>query len=245
MGGLVGPATAVLGGIAALGAGAVSAASDLEQVAGGTEAVFGDSAKQIEAWASTAAKSVGLSSAEYQTFAAQIGAQLKNAGVPMDEIAGKTDEMIRLGADLAATYGGSTADAVGALGSAMRGEADPAERYGLALGGTAIQAELAAKGQENLEGAAGSAAKAQAIMEKVTRDAGGAIGQYARESDTVAGRQQELGASIQDTSAALGTGSSRSSNRSSPRWQNSRNGSARIRRSSGSSSASSGRSPPR
>lgn len=205
MGNLVGPATAVLGGITALGVGAINAASDLQQAAGGTEAVFGSSAAQIEKWASTAATSVGLSSAAYQTFAAQIGSQLKNLGVPMDQVAGKTDEMIRLGADLAATYGGTTADAVSALGSAFRGEADPAERYGLALNQTAVNAELAARGQSELQGSALTAAKAQIVMEMATKQAGDAVGQFARESDTLAGQQQVLQASIADMAAELGT----------------------------------------
>ena len=203
---LTGPALAVLGGITALGVGAVNAASDLEQAAGGTQAVFGKSAKQIEKWASTAATSVGLSSAAYQEFAAKIGAQLKNAGVPMDAVAGKTDEMIRLGADLAATYGGTTADAVSALGSALRGEADPAERYGLALNQTAVAARLASKGQKDLTGTALATAKAQAVLEMATEQAGGAVGQFGRESDTVAGQQQKMNASIDDMMAALGEG---------------------------------------
>lgn len=205
MGNLVKPAAGVLAGITALGVGAVAAASDLQQAAGGTEAVFGDSAAQIEKWASTAATSVGLSSAAYQTFAAQIGAQLKNLGVPMDQVAGKTDDLISLGADLAATYGGTTEQAVSALGAAFRGEADPAERYGLALNQTAVNAELAARGQSELEGSALTAAKAQIIMEMATNQAGDAVGQFARESDTLAGRQQVLQASIADMAAELGT----------------------------------------
>lgn len=205
MGGLVGPASAVLGGITLLGTTAVDAASDLEQAAGATESVFGSSADQIKAWASAASESVGLSSAKYQTMAATLGASLKNMGVPMDQVAGKTDEMIRLGADLAATYGGTTEEAVSALGSAMRGEADPAERYGLALSQTAIGAEMAAAGTDQLEGSALTAAKAQAILDKATQDAGGAIGAAAREHDTLASSQQRLGAQIDDTAAAFGT----------------------------------------
>jgi phage-related protein len=205
MGNLVAPATAVLGGITALGVVAVNAASDLQQAAGGTEAVFGDSAKQIEAWAKTSASSVGLSSAAYQTFAAQIGAQLKNLGVPMDQVAGKTNDLISLGADLAATYGGTTEEAVSALGAAFRGEADPAERYGLALNQTAVNAELAARGQDKLQGSALQAAKAQAIMEMATKQAGGAVGQFAKESDTLSGQQQRLNAQLADMSAELGT----------------------------------------
>lgn len=201
---MVGPATAVIGGIALLGTKAIQSASDLQQAAGGVEAVFGDGAKQIEDWAATAATSVGLSAASYSTFASQIGAQFKNLGVPMDQIAGQTDDLIRLGADLAATYGGTTEEAVSALSAAFRGEADPAERYGLSLGANAVNAELAARGMDDLEGSALTAAKAQVIMERATKQAGGAVGQFERESDTLSGQQQILGATLEDTAAALG-----------------------------------------
>jgi phage-related protein len=205
VGRLAAPAAAVLGGIAALGVAALGAASDLEQAAGSVEAVFGASANQIKEWASTASTSVGLSSAEYQQFAARVGGQLKNLGVPMDQVAGKTDEMIRLGADLAATYGGTTAEAVAALGSAFRGEADPAERYNLMLNQTTINAELAARGLDGLTGANLTAAKAQVVMELATKQSADALGQFEAQGNTLAVQQQQMSAATQDLAAAFGT----------------------------------------
>lgn len=204
MEGLAAPAAGVLAGVVAFGAGTVAAASDVEQAMGGLEAVFGDQAAAVKKWSDTSAEAVGLSKAEYGNFATVVGAQFKNLGVPMDDVAGNTDELIKLGADLAASMGGTTADAVSALGSALRGEADPAERYGLALNQTAVNAKLAAEGNADLEGAALTAAKAQAIMELATEQAGGAVGAYAREADTVAGSQATLAAQTKDAAAALG-----------------------------------------
>lgn len=67
-----------------------------------------------------------------------------------------------------------------------------------------MNAELAANGMSGLEGEALTAAKAQAIMGLATEQAGGALGQYARESDTVAGQQATLNATWEDAQAALG-----------------------------------------
>lgn len=205
LGKLAAPAAAVVGVLAGIGAAAGKAASDTQQAFGGLDAVFGANSEQVKAWANTAATSVGLSASAYAEFAAKIGAQLKNAGVPMDQIAGKTDELVRLGADLAATYGGTTADAVDALGAALRGEADPAERYGLALNQTRINAELAAKGQDKLTGTALATAKAQTVMALATQQAGGAVGQFARESDSAAGAAQIAQAQWQNALSILGT----------------------------------------
>lgn len=198
------PATVVAGAITGIGVTAVNAASELQQSMGGVDAVFGNSANQIKKWASQAQSSVGLTQAEYGNFASVIGAQLKNLGVPMDQVAGNTDQLIRLGADLAATYGGTTQEAVNALSAALRGESDPAERYGLALNATRVNAELAAQGLAGLEGEALTAAKAQTIMQLATQQAGGALGQFERESNTLAGTTQRMQAAWGDAAAALG-----------------------------------------
>ena len=110
--------------VAALGAAAVvtgKAASDAQQSAGAVESVFGEYAGLIEDNASVAATAVGLTQAAYSNMAAIIGSQLQNIGVPMGDVAGQTDELISLGADLAATFGGTTADAVAALDLAQPG----------------------------------------------------------------------------------------------------------------------------
>jgi phage-related protein len=204
IGKLAAPAGIALGAIVALGKGAMDAASDSEQAMGAVDSVFGKSAQKIKDWSDQAATSVGLSKTQYGNLAATLGAQLKNLGVPLDQAAVQTNDLIKLGADLAATYGGTTADAVGALGAAFRGEADPAERYGLALSQTAVNAALAEKGQDKLTGAALNQAKAAAILELATSQASGAVGQFARESDGAAGSAQIAEAELSNVTAELG-----------------------------------------
>lgn len=204
MKGLQGPALATIGVIAGVGAATVSAASDTQQAMGALDAVFGKNADTVKKWADTSAKAVGLSKSQYGTLAATIGASLQNAGLSTGEAAAKTKDLIALGADLAATYGGTTADAVGALTAALRGEADPAEKYGLALSQTRVNAELAKKGMSGLTGEALTTAKAQAVVALATEQAGGAMGQFGRETDTAAGAQQIANAQFQDAASALG-----------------------------------------
>lgn len=199
------PAAIAGAAIIKFGSDSVEAASRLQQSMGGVEAVFGRNAGVVEKWAAGAATQLGLAKSEYGELASVIGAQLKNAGIPLDQATKKTGDLIKVGADLAATYGGTTKEAVEALGAALRGEADPAERYGLALSQTRVNAELAAKGQDKLTGAALSQAKAQAVVALATEQAGGAIGQFARESDSAAGSAQIAAAQWENTKATLGT----------------------------------------
>lgn len=190
--------------LVAFGKSAVDSASRTQQAMGAVDSVFGKQAGTIKSWAADSASSVGLASSEYMEFASTIGAQLQNMGLSAKDATAGTGDLISLGADLAATFGGTTADAVGALSAALRGEADPAERYGLALNQTAVKAELAKKGLDKLTGEAATTAKAQTILEMATKQAGGAVGQFARESDTAAGSAQIASAKWEDAKSALG-----------------------------------------
>lgn len=198
------PAGIALAAVVAFGKGAVDAASRTQQAMGAVDSVFGKSAGQIKAWSDQSAKSVGLSKAEYGEMASVIGAQLKNMGVPMDMVAGKTNDLVKMGADLAATYGGTTADAVQALGSALRGETDPIERYGISIKQADIAARQAKDGTAKLTGAAGKQAKTTALLAMVTEQAGGAVGQFARESDSAAGSAQIAEAQYADMKSTMG-----------------------------------------
>src|SRR4029077_14937089 len=133
------PAAIAGAAVIAFGKAAFDAASRTQQAMGGVDAVFGSSAGAITRWAAGPADSVGLAKSEYAELATSIGGQLKAAGLPMDQVKTQTKSLIQTAADLSATYRGTTKEAVEALGSAMRGEADPAEKYNLQLKQSAIQ----------------------------------------------------------------------------------------------------------
>lgn len=183
---------------------AVTAASDLQQAAGGVDAVFKDAAGSVHTYAQGAAKSLGLSEAAYSSLATVIGSQLKNAGTSMDQLAPKTNDLIATGADLAAMFGGTTAEAVGALSSALKGENDPIEKYGITLNAAAIQAETLALGLDTSTQASAQAAKATATLSLITKQSADAQGAAAREAESFASRQQQLSASFENLLAAAG-----------------------------------------
>lgn len=186
-----------------LGKESVTAASDLQQSSGAAAAVFGGAYAKISDAARTSAKDVGLSSSAYQQMAATLGAGLKNQGI--EDFAGSTQKVIGLGADLAAQFGGDTASAVEAIGSLMRGEADPIERYGVTIKQSAVSAKLAEQGLGGLEGAAKTQAEAQARLALLFEQTGQAQGTFSRESDTLAGAQARVAAQTEDLKAKVGS----------------------------------------
>lgn len=202
---------AVAGGLLVAGAGAVLAAksvvtsaSNAQQSLGATETVFGKYADRVVKDSDRAAQAYGLSANEYRESANLIGSLFRNQGVEASKLAGKTREMVSTGSDLAATYGGTTREAVEALGSAFKGEFDPLEKYGISIKQSTINAELAASGQDKLTGAALKAAQQQATTRLIMEQSSRAQGAFGRESNTLAGQQQRLGASFENIKAKVG-----------------------------------------
>lgn len=197
-------AVAAVGAVGAFAKGAIDSFSRLEQAVGGTEAVFGDNADEIETWAKTAAESFGLSEAEARTATTAIGGQLKRMTGDLDFATEHSKALVEVGADLAATYGGTTAEAVQALGSAFRGEADPAERFNLDLKVGKVNAKALELGLADTNGKIDDQAKAQALLALITEQSADAVGQFGREQETVAGQTQILNAKLEDQKAAVG-----------------------------------------
>ena len=194
-----------------IGSDAVSAASDAQQSLGGTQAVFGKYADAVVAKSNKAAESVGLSSNAYRESANIIGSLFKGQGVAADQLGKKTDNLIKMGADLSATYGGTAADAVEALTSAYKGEFDPVEKYGISLSQAKINTEAFAVANvkslaafNKLSPAQQTAAKQQATTNLLLKSGKDAAGQFQAQTGTLAEQTQILKAKYTDLSAQIG-----------------------------------------
>ena len=187
-GAVLGAATVAGGALIGLGAAGVSAAGDLEQSIGAVDSVFKGSADQVHAFADAAATNLGLTGNEYRELATLMGTQLKNGGTSLDELAGKTDELMVAGADMASMFGGSTADAVSAISSALKGERDPIERYGVSLKQAGIDARAAELGFTKVGGALSDEAQQAATLSLIMEQTADAHGNFGRETNTFAGQ---------------------------------------------------------
>lgn len=206
-GGAFGIAAAALGtlGIGSFFKSAVDGAAGLEQSMGAVSSVFKGSAGQMQEWSQQAATDVGLSANEFNELGTLIGSQLKNGGTAMDELAPKTKSLISTGADLASMFGGTTSEAVAALSSALKGERDPIERYGVSLNQAKIDAEAASLGFAKVNGAFDQSAQQAATLSLITKQTADATGNFGRETDTLAHKQQVLNAQLANGKARIGT----------------------------------------
>lgn len=186
-----------------IGKDAVMAASDVSQQFGALDAVFGSNSVQLKEF-SQSMVDYGLSTADAARYAALLGTQLTGLGMSQEDAIARTKELEILAADLAATYGGTTADAVQALSSTFKGEYNPIERYGVAIKKSDITARVAAKGLGKLTGDVLKAAEAQAAYELITLKTTAAQGQSRREYNTLAAQLQRVSASYENIKASLG-----------------------------------------
>jgi len=191
-------------GIGSFMSDAVQGAGNLEQSVGAIESVFKGSSGQMKDWSKDAAKNLGLTQDEFNTLGTLIGSQLKNGGTAMDKLAPKTNELVTMGADLSSMFGGSTKEAVEALSSALKGERDPIEKYGVSLNQSKIDAEAAALGYEKVGGALSAEATQAATLSLITKQTADAHGNFAKESDTFAHKQQVMSARWEDLKTQIG-----------------------------------------
>lgn len=209
----LGAAIGAAGGLAAiLGVGAlteqivdaVKKAGDFEQNVGAVDAVFKDGAGEIRQFGATAAKTLGMSQNQWLEFSTLLGASLKNGGTAMDELGEKTIGLGTLAADLSSMFGGTAMDVSEGLLASLRGEYDPLERYGISLSAAKIEAEAAAMGFEKVGDSFDDQAKQAATLSLIYKQTGDAQGNFARETDTFAGKVQILTASWADFKTRAG-----------------------------------------
>ena len=206
----VGKAAAAASAAVGAAAGAISfkaiqMAGELEQSTGAVEAVFKQTADKVKAYASTASTSFGVTKNEFQELSILLGAQLKNGGVPLEQLGDKTKDLITLGADLSAQFGGSTAEAIQSISSALKGERDPIEKYGVSLKQASIDAKAAELGFSKVGGSFSNEAQQAATLALIFEQTADAQGAFNRENNTYAHQVQVLKARVHDLAAEFGT----------------------------------------
>lgn len=202
-----------LGNIAAIGVGAavagitlaIHAASDLEESLSKVRVVFGDSADEIEAWASTAASAFGESKQQALEAAGTFGNLFQAFGIGRPEATDMSTTLVELAADLASFNNTSVDDALVALRSGLSGEAEPLKRYGIAINDARLRTALAAKGFTNLGATLTADQKAIGAYTIIMEDSTLAQGDFARTSGGLANQQRILKAQLQNTAATIGT----------------------------------------
>jgi hypothetical protein len=182
----------------------IDSARDLERNLFSVNTIFDEFSPKIVQFTKDAAQ-LGLSQKDAAKASTFLGSVLKQSGFSMDFVTSETQKLVSLGVDLAATYGYDVQEALLGMTALFRGEYDPIEKFGVAMKQSEINAELAARGLDKLEGAARRNAEQTIRLELLYQRAADATGAFGAQSGNLYVEQKKLQAQFENIQAQLGT----------------------------------------
>lgn len=166
--------------------------------------IFGKGSASVHKTIEDMASQFGMARQASQQASVQIGATLRNAGLSTQQVATENNNLLRSAADMAAATGFSTGEAITAIASALRGEYDPIEKFGVGIKAAAVEQLLMAKGAEKVNGEYSQQAKAMAVLELFYGQTAALQGAAAANSDTASGAIGRLSTAWEKASETAG-----------------------------------------
>ena len=183
---------------------AIQAASDLQENTSKIGVIFGQAGKAITDFSKTAARDIGQSQNQVLAAAGTFGTFRKAAGIAGEELATFTTDFITLSADLASFNNTTPDEAINAIGSALRGEAEPLRKFGVLLNDATLKSAAMELGIYSGSGALTAQQKILAAQKVIYEQTGDAQGDFARTSDGLANQQRILSAQIENVKIKIG-----------------------------------------
>lgn len=183
---------------------AIKAASNMEESLSKVNVVFGKGARDVEKFASSAAKNLGQSKQAVLEAAGVFGTFGKAAGLAGTDLAVFSNDFTQLATDLASFNNTTPEEAVQAIGAALRGESEPLRRYGVLLNDATLKQEAMTLGIYDGKGALTSQQKILAAQSAIYKQTGDAQGDFMRTSDGLANSTRTLSATFKDLQAKFG-----------------------------------------
>lgn len=188
-----------------IGVDAVKAASDLSETISKVGVLFGDTAKDIEKFASQAAGSLGQTKQQALDAAATFATFGKAAGLSGKDLSNFSIDFVKLSSDLASFNNTSPEQAINAIGAALRGEAEPLRAYGVLLDDASMRQKALELGIiSTTKEALTPQQKVLAAQALIFEQTSAAQGDFARTSDGLANRTRILTAQLENAKVAIG-----------------------------------------
>ena len=196
---------AAIAGAGALAFSAIQDAADLGETLSKVGVLFGDNAKEIEKFASSAASSLGLTKQAALDGAATFATFGKSAGLTGDKLSGFSTEFVTLAGDLASFNNTTPEQAINAIGSALRGEAEPLRKFGVLLDDATLRQKALELGiVKTTKDALTPQQKVLAAQAAIFEQTTAAQGDFERTSDSLANKQKILQAEFANVKTEIG-----------------------------------------
>jgi hypothetical protein len=182
----------------------IKKSSDLAETMNKVNVIFGDSAGSVSDFATAAVEQLGMTRQEALDGASTFAVFGKASGLAGDSLVGFSKNLVQLSTDFASFYNTSPAEAIQAIGAALRGESEPIRKYGVLLDDATLKAEAMKLGLYDGSGALDSQAKLLAAYNAILSQSGIAQGDFANTSDSLSNQLKIVTASFSELKTEIG-----------------------------------------
>lgn len=180
--------------------------SDLNESQNAINVVFGDASNRLREFGETATSAIGLTQTEFNSLATSTGALLKQTGLGIGTVADQTIELSKRAADTASIFNVEVNESLSAFNALLRGESEPARRFGVNISDAAVQAEALASGLVKTKDEITDQIKVQARYNLLLQQTSDFSGDFQNTAGGFANQLRILRANIDQNSAVLGDG---------------------------------------
>jgi hypothetical protein len=190
--------------IVALGAGAVKLASDFEESLNKVNVSFGESSKEVQAFAKTTLKSFGIAEGSALEMASLFGDMGTSMGLTQKQASGMSTSLVGLAGDLSSFKNIRLDIAQTALASIFTGETESLKKLGIVMTEANLKQFALEQGITKTIKQMTQAEKVQLRYNFVISKSQNALGDYARTSDGVANSTRNLQESVKELGEQFG-----------------------------------------
>jgi len=187
-----------------IGADAVSAASDLQEVQNVVDVTFGASANKIESWSKNAGKQFGLTETQAKRFTSTLGAMMKSSGMSGEKIADISTDLAGLAADMASFYNLDFDTAFQKIRSGLSGETEPLKQLGINMSVANLNAFALQQGLEKTFDKMSQGEQTMLRYQYLMQATADAQGDFSRTSDGYANSVRKLQTNLDQLKTTLG-----------------------------------------
>lgn len=182
----------------------IDAASEAEELGSKFSVVFGKNAEAVEKWAETYGDEVGRATTDIKDMAAGLQDLLVPMGLQEETATRMSKSFSALAIDVASFNNAQDLDVMRDFKSALIGNHETVQKYGVVINESIIKQKLAEMGMEDLTGAALAQAKVMARAKLIVEGTTAAHGDAARTAGSYANQQKALAADSKELSETLG-----------------------------------------
>jgi hypothetical protein len=182
----------------------IKKASDLAETMNKVNVIFGSSAESVANFASTAVTQLGMTQQEALDGAATFATFGKASGLAGNSLVGFSTNLVQLATDLASFYNTSPAEAIQAIGSALRGESEPIRKYGVLLDEATLKAEAMKLGLYDGKGSLDAQAKSIAAYNAILSQSKDAQGDFSSTSGSLSNQLKIATSSFAELKTEIG-----------------------------------------